>query len=73
MDRDDTWKIKTNEELNSLIRNKNIINYNKTIDYIWFGHVHRMTNDRVVKNYMSGYLETDIYRIGRKTNNQIGK
>jgi hypothetical protein len=39
-DRDGTWRIKTNDELNNLIRNKNIINYVKTHNLSWFGHVH---------------------------------
>jgi hypothetical protein len=26
-DREGTWRIKTNDELNNLVRNKNIINY----------------------------------------------
>jgi hypothetical protein len=52
-DRDGTWKIETSVELNNLIRNKNLINYIKAERLSWFGHVDRMTNDRVVKN-MSG-------------------
>jgi hypothetical protein len=28
-DREGTWRIKTNDELNNLVRNKNIINYIK--------------------------------------------
>jgi len=38
-DRDGTWRIKT-DELNNLIRNKNMINYVKTQNLSWFGHVH---------------------------------
>jgi hypothetical protein len=44
-----TWRIETNYEVNYLIRNKNIINYVKALRLNWFGHVHRMTNDRLVK------------------------
>jgi hypothetical protein len=47
--RDGTWKIKSNEELNRLIGNKNIINYIKAQRSAWFGHVHRMPDDRMVK------------------------
>jgi hypothetical protein len=39
-DRDVTWRIKTEYELNNLIRNKNIINYTKAQRISWFGHVH---------------------------------
>jgi len=37
-DRNGMWRIKTNE-LNYLIRDKNIINYIKTQKLNWFGHV----------------------------------
>jgi hypothetical protein len=47
--RDGTWRIKSNEELNRLIGNKNIINYIKPQRLAWFGHVHRMPDDRMVK------------------------
>jgi hypothetical protein len=43
-----------NEELNNLIRNKNLINYIKAQGLSWFGHSHRMTSDKMVKNYTSG-------------------
>ena len=48
-DADGTWRIKTNDELNNLIRNKNISNYSMTQRLSWSGHVHRRTNDRMVK------------------------
>jgi ABC-type transport system involved in cytochrome c biogenesis ATPase subunit len=41
--RDGTWRIKLKEELNRLIGNKNA----QTL--AWFGHVHHMPNDRMVK------------------------
>jgi hypothetical protein len=39
-DRDGTWRIKTNGELNNLVRNKNIITYIKAQRLSWSGHVH---------------------------------
>jgi hypothetical protein len=53
-DRDGTWKIETSDEFNNLIRNKNIINCIKAQRLSRFGHVDRMENDRVVKNYLCG-------------------
>jgi hypothetical protein len=44
-----TWRIKTNEDLNKLTRNKNVINYIKAQRLGWLGHVHRMPDDRMVK------------------------
>jgi len=45
----DISRIKTNDELNNLVRNKNIINYIKIQRISWFSHVHRITDDRMVK------------------------
>ena len=48
-ERDGTWRIKTNVELNKLIRHKNIINYIKTQRLSWFCHLHRMSEERMVR------------------------
>jgi hypothetical protein len=53
-ERDSTWRIKTNDELDKLIRHKNIINYIKAQRLIWFGHLQRMAEERMVKKYTSG-------------------
>ena len=65
-DRDVTWRIKTNDELNNLIINNNIINYIKAQRINWFGHVHRIQMTGWSKTI---WLETDIYKIGRNTKN----
>ena len=43
------WRIKTNEELDKLIKHKNIVNYVKAQRLSWFGHVQRMPDTRTVK------------------------
>jgi hypothetical protein len=43
------WRVKTNEELDKLIKLKHIINHIKTQELSWFGHVQRMPNIRTVK------------------------
>src|SRR5215468_2732991 len=43
------WIIKTNEELNELIKHRNIVNYIKAKRLSWFGHVQRMPDTRTVK------------------------
>jgi hypothetical protein len=48
-ERDGTWRIKTVDELDKLIRHKNIINYKKAQRLSWFGHLHRMPEERTVK------------------------
>jgi hypothetical protein len=54
-DGDGTWIIKTNDELNNLVRNRNIITYNTAQRWSFFGPVCRMTNDRMVKNWNLQY------------------
>jgi hypothetical protein len=48
-ERNGTWRIKTNDELNKLIGNKTIINCIKSQRLGWLGHVHRMPDERMVK------------------------
>jgi hypothetical protein len=48
-ERDGICRIKTNDELDELIRHKNIINYIKAQRLNWFGHLHRMPEERMVK------------------------
>ena len=43
------WRIKTNNELNKLIKHKNIVNYIKALRLSWFGHVQRMPDFRRAK------------------------
>jgi hypothetical protein len=46
---DGTWRIKSNDELNRLTANKNIINYIKAHGLAWFGHVHRTPDNSILK------------------------
>jgi len=43
------WTVKTTEELDKLIKRKNIINYIKAQRLSWFGHVQSMPDTRTVK------------------------
>ena len=43
---DGTWRIKSNDELNRLMGNKIIINYMKAQRLAWFGHVHRVPDNK---------------------------
>jgi hypothetical protein len=43
------WRIKTNDELDKLIKHHNIINYIKALRLSRFGHVQRMPDSRTVK------------------------
>ena len=48
-ERDGTWRIKINDELDELIRHKNIINRIKAQRLSWFDRLHRMPEERMVK------------------------
>jgi hypothetical protein len=48
-EKDGTWRIKANEKLDYLIKHNNIINQIRAQRLSWFGHVHRMSDDRMVK------------------------
>jgi hypothetical protein len=47
--RDDTWRIITDDEFDELIRHKNIINHIKAQRLSWFGRLHRMPEESMVK------------------------
>ena len=44
-----SWKIKTNQELDEVIKHKNIINLARTKRLGWYGHIERMQETRMVK------------------------
>jgi hypothetical protein len=48
-ERDGIWGIKTNDELDKIIRHKNIINYTKAQRLSWLGHLHRMSEEIMFK------------------------
>jgi ABC-type proline/glycine betaine transport system ATPase subunit len=49
MEDNDTWRIKTNKELDELIKHRNIINYVKDQRLSWFGHINRRNEISIVK------------------------
>jgi len=67
-ERDGTWRIKTNDKLDELIRHKNIINHIKAQRLSWFGHLQRMPEERMVKR-----VETDVNTTTRETKEQMGR
>ena len=48
---DNSWKIKTNTELNNLIKNQNIVNNIRSLRIGWLGHLGliRMDSQRLTK------------------------
>jgi hypothetical protein len=58
-----SWTVKTNEELDKLIKHKNIINHIKAQRLSWFGHVQRMPDTRTVKKIFNPYPANVEYRV----------
>ena len=52
------WRVKTNEELDQLTKQKNTINYIKAQRLSWLGHVQRMPDTRTVKKIFNWKLLT---------------
>jgi hypothetical protein len=50
------WRIKTNDELDKLIKHNNIINHIKALRLSLFGHVQRMPDSRTVKKIFNWTL-----------------
>jgi hypothetical protein len=48
------WRIKTNEELDKLIKHKNIVSHIKTQRLSWFGHGQRIPEQ--LRTYLNGIL-----------------
>ena len=48
------WRIKTNEELDKPIKDKNIVNHIKAQRLSWFGHVQSMPDTKTVRRYLNG-------------------
>jgi hypothetical protein len=49
LDKNGTWRIRTNEELEQLIKAKNIVRFIKSQRLRWVAHVMRMDETRTVK------------------------
>jgi len=43
------WRIKTNKELNELIKHRNVVNYVTAQRLSWFGHINRTPETSIVK------------------------
>jgi hypothetical protein len=46
---DGYWRIKTNQEINDLLKGQNIIGFIKKQRLSWLGHVERMTEDSIAQ------------------------
>jgi hypothetical protein len=65
IEKDGTWRIISNEVLNRLTGNKNIINHIKAQRLARFAHVHLMPDNSMVKKKVYEYTRTN--KIARKT------
>jgi hypothetical protein len=70
-ERGGTWRIKTNDELDELIKQKHMINHIKARRLNWFGHLQRIPEERMVKKSIP--VETDVNTTTRETKEQMGR
>ena len=47
---DGYWRIKTNQEINDVLKGQNIVGFNKKQRLNWLGHVELKAEDNVVQN-----------------------
>jgi hypothetical protein len=64
----DSWRMKTNQELNQLINYKNIINCIRARRLSWLGHVERMPTNRSIKSLFSW---KPLYKTSGQTENTM--
>jgi len=64
-------RIKSNEELDKLIKHKNIVNYIKAQRLSWFGHVQRISDTRTVKKIFNWKPLTKNQKEDRSTDGRI--
>jgi hypothetical protein len=50
---DGYWRIKTNQEINDILKAQNIIGFIKKQRLNWLGHVERMAEDNIVQRIKS--------------------
>jgi hypothetical protein len=48
-DTNNEWRVRTNQEVEALIKEKNIVRFIKSQRLAWYGHVNRMEDDKNVK------------------------
>ena len=63
------WRIKTNNELNKLIKHQNMVNYVKALRLSWFGLVQRMP-DLSQEDFQ---MDASNYKTQRKTQAKMGR
>jgi len=67
-EKDGTWRIKSNEELNRPTGNKNTTNYIKAQRLVWFGHVHPVPDSSMVKIKVYEWSPALTRSVGRPKN-----
>ena len=65
------WRVETNEELDKLIKHKNIINYIKAQRLSWFRHIQRMPDTRTVKKIFNWEPLTKNHKEDPSTDGRI--
>jgi hypothetical protein len=64
------WHIKTNQELDEIIKPKNMISFIRAQRLSWLGHIERTQGTRMVKAIY--WWETHLKKANRKTRDTLG-
>jgi hypothetical protein len=50
MNEGESWRIRTNKEIEDMLEGADIVNFIKSHRLRWCGHIERMNNERMPKN-----------------------
>jgi hypothetical protein len=51
-DTNNKWRVRTNQEIEALIKEENIVRFAKSQRLAWYGHINRMKDNKNVKAIM---------------------
>jgi hypothetical protein len=61
------WRIRRNDELEDIIKGKNIVRFIKSQQILWLGHIERMQDTAIPKKVLCGKVYATIRRGRPKT------
>jgi hypothetical protein len=51
------WRIRSNRELEEILRGKDVVRFVKSRRLAWLGHVERMSEERMPRKFLHGRIE----------------
>jgi len=69
--KNESWRIKTNQELDKIIKPKNMIYFARTQRLGWYGHIERIQRNK--NDQRNTLLETHFKQANRETKYTMGR